>query len=418
MPSFRIQGGKRLSGAVTVQGAKNAALPLLSATLLTAQPCTLSNIPRIEDVMVMLELISGMGARVEWLGENQVRVTAADLDPDKLNRLLVRKLRASILMIGPLLARFGKIRIPYPGGCLLGKRPMDTHFRALEALGATVTSEGEEFLIEATQLAPARIFLREASVTATENTLSTMALIPGTSQLKNAASEPHVTNLCDALIQMGAVIEGRGGHDLHITGAAELKGFDIAVVTDQLEVGSFAVLPLVTGGEVSLHPVVPDHLDPMLIKFDDMGVDYTLTADTLTVRSGPDLKPFNLTTNVWPGFPTDLQSPFTVLATQCHGNSMIHDWMYEGRLFYIDKLIKMGADIILCDPHRIIVSGPRRLSGKTIESPDIRAGMALLIAALAAEGESIIEHVGLIDRGYLNVEARLGQLGADIERLP
>jgi UDP-N-acetylglucosamine 1-carboxyvinyltransferase len=416
MPSFRIEGGHRLNGEVTIQGAKNAALPLLSATLLTEKPCTLSNIPRIEDVLVMLELITSMGASVEWLSKNQVRITTANLNPDKIDHILVRKLRASILLIGPLLARFGKVRIPYPGGCVLGKRPMDTHFSALEALGASVSREGEDFLIEAAALKPARIFLREASVTATENTLTTLAGIPGESQLRNAASEPHVTNLCEALVQMGAVVEGMGGHELKITGKKDLAGFDIMVIPDQLEVGSFAVLPLVTGGEISLYPVVPDHLDPILIKFDDIGVDYTLTEDRLTVRSGPSLKAFNLTTNVWPGFPTDLQSPFAVLATQCQGNSMIHDWMYEGRLFYIDKLIKMGADIILCDPHRIIVSGPRALSGKTIESPDIRAGMALLIAALAAEGESIIEHVGLIDRGYLNVEQRLSQLGARIER--
>lgn len=420
MSKFVIEGGNTLQGEINIQGAKNAALPVLASSLLSEQECIFDNVPRISDVMIMIELLSSLGATVDWLGPNRLSICARDVQNKPLDYSLVRRLRASVLLVGPLLARFGEAQLPFPGGCLLGKRPLDVHFQGFEKLGAEVIRENEHFNVRMKHKQGGKIFLSEASVTATENILMAAALQGQQVIIRNAACEPHVENLADILTAMGVAIQGKGTNTVYINGldsSKELKAVEAKVIPDQLEVGSFAAAAIVTKGEVTLTGVDPDHLDPILLKFDEANVSYRLQGDRLQLLPSPKLRHFNLTTNVWPGFPTDLQAPFTVIATQSHGNSMIHDWMYEGRLFYIDKLIAMGAEITLCDPHRIIVSGPTLLHGKQIESPDIRAGMALVVAAVCAQGESVIDRVELIDRGYLDVEGRLGAVGASIRRV-
>ncbi len=417
MTKFVIQGGKPLRGIVEIQGAKNAALPLLAATVLTDAPCTLRNLPRIADVNVLVDILANMGADVHWHDDKTVTICCANVSLDRIDRDKIRKLRASVLLLGPLSRRFPQISLPYPGGCVLGKRSLDAHFFGLRELGAVVEEAANDFSVDSRKLLPTRITLPEASVTATENLMMAAAGIAGTTVIRNAACEPHVDNLGEALVQMGVTIAGTGSHFLSVRGSRSLAGFDVRVIPDQLEVGSFAVAAALGMGEVILQDVIEDHLDPVLLKLKEAGVPFRLENHNLIITAQADYRSFNLTTNIWPGFPSDLQAPFTVLATQCHGSSMIHDWMYEGRLFYTDKLVKMGANIVMCDPHRVVVMGPAKLHAKEIESPDIRAGMALVIAALAAEGTSVIDHVELIDRGYLNIEQRLGALGAQIERV-
>ncbi|OIP97310.1 UDP-N-acetylglucosamine 1-carboxyvinyltransferase [Candidatus Wirthbacteria bacterium CG2_30_54_11] len=417
MSKFIIQGGQPLSGTIEIKGAKNAALPLIASSILSREKCVFGLVPRISDVLSLLEIMKSLGARVSWQGEDTLSITCDAIDNRELDYDLVRRLRASILLVGPLLARFGEVKIPYPGGCLLGRRPLDAHFRAFEALGARVEERDDHFVVKGHDFSSSRVFLTEASVTATENILMLASSFEGEVVIKNAACEPHVGNLAKSLVIMGAHIEGIGTNTLRVCGTRTPGATRIAVVPDQLEIGSFAAAALATRGEIDLHPVERDLIDPLLLKFDDMGASYTLKGDVLSIYRNDRLSAFHLTTNIWPGFPTDLQAPFAVLATQCQGSSMVHDWMYDGRLFYIDKLITMGANITMCDPHRIIVSGPTQLRGKDIESPDIRAGMAMVIAALCAEGKSVIDRVELVDRGYYQIEERLRSLGARIERV-
>ncbi len=423
MAKFIIKGGKPLKGTIKPGGSKNGALAIIAATLLTDQPCQISNVPEILDVKILLEIIQKLGVKVQKEKPHQYKIQAADIKTTKLDSRLVQKLRASILLMGPLLARKGKMEMLHPGGCIIGKRPVGTHFQALEKLGVEITQDKLSYYAKSAsggknkKLKPAQIFLDEPSVTATENTIMAAVLTPGKTTIKYAACEPHVQDLCQFLSKMGAEISGIGTQTLEICGVKKLQGAVHKIIPDNIEVGTFAAAAAATCGDVIIQNVIPENLDPILNKLKMMGVKFELGKDFLHIKPTTNLRPSRIQTAPWPGFPTDLQAPFCVLATQANGTSLVHDWMYERRLSYIDELIKMGADIILCDPHRALVNGPKKLFSAKIGSPDIRAGIALIIAALIADGQTTIENIHLIDRGYENIEKRFCKLGANIKRI-
>ncbi len=423
MEKFIIEGGIKLNGEVTPAGNKNAALPLISACLLTEEPVRLHNVPAIGDVKAMRHLLESLGVEVDDLGGNSWQITArtvkpADLDPD-----MTRKIRASILLAGPMTARAGGLKLPPPGGDVIGRRRVDTHILALKKLGAEVTY-GRSFHFKAKSLRGADILLDESSVTGSENAIMAAVLAKGTTILRNAASEPHVQELCQFLNALGAQITGIGSNTLTIEGVDRLHGGEFTIGPDYLEVISFVGAAAVTGGSVRIKKAGWQYLDMIRMVFNRMGVDWSVDGEDIVVASGqhlevePDLGGMipEIKTNVWPAFPTDLMSIAIVVATQAKGSILFHDWMYPSRMFFIDKLVGMGAQVVLCDPHRCIVTGPARLFGEKVESPDIRAGMALVLAALAAEGRSQIRNIGQIDRGYDRVDEKLRSLGANIER--
>ena len=426
MPSFRIRGGVPLHGEVTASGNKNAALPLLSACLMTDEPVVLHNVPDIGDVRAMRLLLESLGVAIEALDEHTWRVHAgqvrrADLDPD-----ICRRIRASILLAGPMLHRSGGIDLPPPGGDVIGRRRVDTHFLALRGLGADITYSEREFRMEAgVGLHGAELLLDEASVTATENAVMAAVLARGDTVIRNAASEPHVQDLCNFLNTLGGRIKHIGSNTLHISGVQGLHGGEFTIGPDYLEVVSFIAAAAVTHGEVTVHSAAPQHLDMIRLVLTRLGVDWQARGEDVVapghqkLRIVPDLGGFipEISVMPWPAFPTDLISIAIVLASQARGTVLFHDWMYPSRMFFIDKLVSMGARIILCDPHRCIVEGPTRLIGEHLESPDIRAGMALVLAALAADGSSDIRNIGQIDRGYEQIDSKLRSLGAQIERL-
>ena len=422
-PRFLVQGGRRLSGTVRPAGNKNAALPAIAATLLADGPVDLGNIPRIRDVETMLLLVADLGASVEWTGANAVRIDARAATAKPLNPELCARIRASILLAGPLLARFGKVQLPPPGGDVIGRRRVDTHFLALEQLGAELTV-GERFEIEAKQLAGAEIFLDEPSVTGTENALMAAVSARGRTVLRNAAAEPHVQDVARLLLAMGASIEGIGTNVYTIEGGRPLHGCSYSIGPDHIEIASFIGLAAVTNGALTIEGVRGDDLRSTLLGFDRLGVRPRLDGDRLIVDHGqerrvrPDLGGHvpKLEDGPWPAFPADAMSIAVVTATQCEGMVLIFEKMFESRLFFVDKLIGMGARIVLCDPHRVVISGPSPLRGGIVESPDIRAGMAMLLAALAADGASTIHNIGQIERGYERIDERLRSLGAQIER--
>lgn len=423
-PRFLVQGGRPLSGTIRPAGNKNAALPAIAATLLADGPVELGNIPRIRDVETMLGLVADLGAQVEWTGPNTVRVDsrAATLKP--LNPELCARIRASILLAGPLLARFGTVTLPPPGGDVIGRRRVDTHFLALEQLGASLAL-GDNYRIEAKHLTGAEIFLDEPSVTGTENALMAAVAARGRTVLRNAAAEPHVQDLARLLVAMGARIEGIGTNVYSIEGGLPLQGTNYSIGPDHIEIASFIGLAVVTNGHLVIEGVRGDDLRSTLLGFDRLGVRPRLDGSRLIVDAGqerrirPDLGGHvpKLEDGPWPAFPADAISIAVVTATQCEGMILIFEKMFESRLFFVDKLIGMGARIVLCDPHRAVIAGPSGLRGGTVESPDIRAGMAMLLAALAAEGQSTIHNVGQIERGYEQIDSRLRALGAEIERL-
>jgi UDP-N-acetylglucosamine 1-carboxyvinyltransferase len=423
-PRFQVTGGRRLNGAVRPAGNKNAALPAIAAALLADGPVELGNIPRIRDVETMLSLVADLGATVEWIGTNTVRIDARGATSKPLNPELCSRIRASILLAGPLLARFGTVQLPPPGGDVIGRRRVDTHFLALEQLGAQLTV-GERFEIEARQLKGAEIFLDEPSVTGTENALMAAVSARGRTVLRNAAAEPHVQDVARLLVAMGASIEGVGTNVYTIEGGRPLKACSYAIGPDHIEIASFIGLAAVTNGAVRIEGVRGDDLRSTLLGFERLGVRPRLDGDHLIVdadqerRIRPDLGGHvpKLEDGPWPAFPADAMSIAVVTATQCEGMVLVFEKMFESRLFFVDKLIGMGARIVLCDPHRAVISGPAQLRGGTVESPDIRAGMAMLLAALAAEGTSTIHNVGQIERGYENIDERLRGLGAEIKRL-
>jgi UDP-N-acetylglucosamine 1-carboxyvinyltransferase len=423
-PRFLVRGGRPLRGTVRPAGNKNAALPILAATVLADGPMDLDNIPRIRDVETMLAILADLGATVEWTGPNLVRVDARGVRPKPLDVALCARIRASILLAGPLLARFGKVTLPPPGGDVIGRRRVDTHFLALEQLGASVTV-GDRYELEAKELAGSDIFLDEPSVTGTENALMAAVMAKGRSVLRNAACEPHVQDLARCLVAMGAHIEGIGSNIYTIEGGRPLSGASYAIGPDHIEIGSFIGLAAVTNGDITIDPVRAEDLRSTLLGFERLGIRPRIEGPRLIVGTGqerrirPDLGGHvpKLEDGPWPAFPADVMSTTIVTATQCSGMLLVFEKMFESRLFFVDKLISMGARIVLCDPHRAVISGPSPLKGGTVESPDIRAGMAMLLAALAAEGASTIHNVGQIERGYERIDERLRALGAEIERV-
>jgi UDP-N-acetylglucosamine 1-carboxyvinyltransferase len=424
MEKFIIEGGISLNGEITPAGNKNAALPLIAACLLTEEPVILRNVPVIGDVIAMRHLIESLGVDIVDLGNNAWRITAqtvrpADLDPD-----MTRKIRASILLAGPMTARAGELRLPPPGGDVIGRRRVDTHILALKKLGAEVEYE-RTFEFKAHGLKGADILLDEASVTGTENAIMAAVLAKGTTILRNAASEPHIQELCHMLNVLGAQISNIGSNTLHIDGVDKLHGGEFTIGPDYLEVISFVGAAAVTHGNVRIRNAGMEYLDMIRMVFNRLGVDWIVEGKDIIVPANQRLEieadlggaiP-SVTVMPWPAFPTDLMSIAIVVATQAKGSVLFHDWMYPSRMFFTDKLVGMGAQIVLCDPHRCIVTGPAKLYGEKVESPDIRAGMSLVLAALAAQGRSHIRNIKQIDRGYERVDEKLRSLGAKIERV-
>ena len=423
MPSFVVSGGRELGGTIRPAGNKNAALPALAATLMSAEPVTIRNVPRIRDVRTLVDIMRALGADVMWTGPNVVRVDSGNVSAGALDPALSARIRASILLAGPLLARFGSLSLPPPGGDVIGRRRLDTHVLAFRALGAEVeTSHGLD--INAPKLVGADMFLDEPSVTATENAIMAASLARGETVIRNAAAEPHVQDLCHLLNAMGARIGGIGTANLVIEGVSSLGGADFTIGPDHVETGSFIGLAAVTRSRLVIEDAPVEHLDSILIGFRRLGIDCRPDGRDLIVdgRAEPVIRmdAFGHLPKVddgpWPAFPADLTSIAVVAATCARGTVLIHEKMFESRMFFTDKLVAMGARIILCDPHRVVVVGPSPLRGGRVESPDIRAGMAILIAALGARGESVIRNVGQIERGYERIDERLTALGARIER--
>lgn len=425
MARFVIHGKRPLNGTITPSGNKNAALPLLAASLLTDQPIVLHNVPRIGDVLTMLQLLQMLGVEVHDDGSNTItlqarRIVSTSPDPD-----LFGLIRGSITLLGPMLARAGHIYLPMPGGDRIGRRRIDTHVLAMRALGAQFDYD-DRLEVKANRLRGQDILLDEASVTATENAIMAAVLAEGTTIVRNAACEPHVQDLCHFLNRLGARIQGIGSNTLIIEGVSSLHGGEFTISPDFLEIGSFIGLGAVTEGELRICNVIPDQLRMILMVFRDrLGVRLHLEGNDLVIEDHQDLHIVpdlggavpKIDDAPWPAFPADLMSIALVVATQARGTVLIHEKMFESRLYFVDRLIAMGAQIILCDPHRCVVVGPSRLHGTSMSSPDIRAGMALVIAALCAEGQSVIGNIGQIDRGYENVDQKLRALGADIVRL-
>jgi UDP-N-acetylglucosamine 1-carboxyvinyltransferase len=424
MDKFIIEGGVPLNGEVTPAGNKNAALPLLAASLLTNEPIVLRNIPHIQDTQVMRRLIESLGVEIEDLDATSWRVTARDLRLADLNPDLCRKIRASILIAGPLSARIGEFKLPPPGGDVIGRRRLDTHILALRALGVDVQYE-RGFTFQADNLRGAEFLMDEASVTATENAIMAAVTARGDTVIRNAASEPHVQELCHFLNILGAQIEEIGSNTLHIHGVPKLHGGEFTIGPDYLEVISFVGAAAVTHGNLRVKNAGVNNLNMIEHVFQRLGVTWQVEGDDLIVPAEQELtiKPDldgaipEIKTNVWPAFPTDLMSIAITVATQASGSVLFHDWMFSGRMYFTDKLVGMGARIILCDPYRCLIQGPNRLYGENLESPDIRAGMSILLAALAAKGKSTIRNISQIERGYQDVDKKLRALGAQIERV-
>jgi UDP-N-acetylglucosamine 1-carboxyvinyltransferase len=414
---FLIQGETPLNGEIHTAGNKNAALPVIAATVLTDDECFLENVPRIRDVETMLALLQDLGKKIEHAGEHAYRVKGR-IQKSKLDNRLAGNLRASILYLAPLLARTGKVETVPPGGCVIGRRNVDTHFDVISAFGAKYDIEDKYYHASLNRPKAANIFLLESSVTATENALLLAALTPGETIIDNAAAEPHVSDLAAVLIKMGAVVEGAGTNHIRVAGVKKLRGFKHRIIPDHIETGTFAIAAACTGGDLLIHDALPQHFYIIGNVLQKMGIQYTFSDKTILhiKPSKPASHDLKIRVGLWPGFPTDLMSPLIVLATQAHGVTLCHDWMYESRMFFVDKLIAMGAQITQCDPHRVLVSGPTRLRGQELNSPDIRAGIALMIAALSAKGRSIIDRAELIDRGYEDIAGRLNKLGAQIQR--
>jgi len=425
MARFIVEGGTPLRGEITAKGNKNSALPLIAASLLTSEPVTLRNLPRIRDVTGMLEIVNGLGATVEWLDPHAVKICAANVDKTTIDPKLSREIRTSLLFAGPMLARFKKVTLGPPGGDVIGRRRTDTHWLALQRFGAKLAHDRTGFGLEATELTGADVLLDEASVTATENALLCSVLVPGRTVIRNAASEPHVQELAMVLVQMGARVHGIGTNTLEVRGVPELHGVDHDVWSDHQEVGSFMGLAAMTHGELRVQRCAPQHLGMIRAVFKRLGIDSSIDGDELHVPAKdhyviePDLggKIPKVQPQVWPGFPTDLTSMATAFATQAEGVVLIHEWMYDARMFWLGTLETMGARLLLADPHRALVMGPTQLYGTEVQSPDIRAGLALLGAALCAKGTSVINNIEQIDRGYEDIDGRLRGLGAKIERV-
>jgi UDP-N-acetylglucosamine 1-carboxyvinyltransferase len=424
MSEYQINGGIPLNGTIKASGNKNAALPCIAAALLTDEPVILRNIPDIEDVQVMLEVFTALGGEVTKPERNVLNLCLRDIKTSEIPEKQARKIRASILYAGPLLVRTGKAVLPPPGGDVIGRRRLDTHFLVLTELGAKVKTN-DQFTFTAKTLQGADIFLDEASVTGTENAIMAAVLAKGKTILTNAASEPHVQDLCKMLVSMGAQIEGIGSNILTINGVKKLSGCDFEIGADFMEAGSFIGLAAVTGGDLHIEGVRQEDMRPSKIAFGKLGIVWAHEGTVIHVPKNQSLEVNcdlggmipKIDDAPWPGFPPDLISIMIVAATQAKGTVLIHEKMYESRMFFVDKLIGMGARIVLCDPHRAVVTGPTRLHGSELTSPDVRAGMAMIIAAMCAEGKSVISNVYQVERGYEHLVERLASLGARIKRV-
>jgi UDP-N-acetylglucosamine 1-carboxyvinyltransferase len=421
--SFVIEGGRAISGRIQAAGNKNGVLPILAACLLTEEPVTLTNVPRIRDAETMVELLQHLGADAEWTGGNEVRIHAAELTTHEIDERLASRIRASFLLAGPLLARLGRATVPPPGGDVIGRRRLDPHIHAFHELGADVTVNGRYELRG--RLRGTHIHLDEASVMATENAVMAATLAPGRTTISNAACEPHVQDLCRFLVSLGSEIDGIGSNVLRIRGVERLLGGDYAIGPEHIEIGSFIGIAAVTGGDLTIDNVVPDDLWPVIPAFERLGVEIELGDSWVRVPPDQELVVVDdlggaipkIEDGPWPAFPADLTSIAVTVATQARGTILIFEKMFESRLFFVDKLVSMGARAILCDPHRVVVTGPAKLYGQRMSSPDIRAGMAMVMAALCAEGTSTIGDAYQIDKGYERIDERLRALGASIERI-
>lgn len=422
--AFVIEGGRALSGRIRANGNKNGALPILAACLLVAEPVRLSNVPRIRDVETMVELLRDMGAEADWVGDNEVRVNAAELGKTEVDEHLSRRIRASFLVAGPLLARLGQVVLPPPGGDVIGRRRLDTHIHAFEQLGAHIEIT-RRYKLTAKRLLGRHVFLDEASVMGTENAIMAAVFAEGETTIGNAACEPHVQDLCHFLVARGARITGIGSNVLHIDGVEGLSGGDYPIRPEHIEVGSFIGLASVTDSDVTIDGVEAEDLIPIVPHFERLGIHVELSDDSVHVPAGQELVVRDdlggqipkIEDGVWPAFPADLTSIAVVVATQARGTILVFEKMFESRLYFVDKLVGMGARAVLCDPHRVVITGPSQLYGERLTSPDIRAGMAMVIAALCAEGTSHIGNIREIDRGYERIDERLRALGARIERV-
>jgi len=417
MSTLLIEGGQRLSGAVDVEGNKNAALPLLAACLLTAEECVLTNVPRISDVEVMARLILDLGGEVEGIGSTTLRVRCSSVTKDEPDGALVGRLRGTVLLLGPLLARRGRAHLAPPGGDFPARRTIATHLEALEAMGARQVPGAGHVLEAPNGLKPTSIYLYEASVTGTETALLAAAGAPGLTEIRHAACEPHVVELCAFLGQMGVGITGAGSSTIRIEGGVKPHGAEHRLWGDYIEAGSWAVVAAVTGGEIEIRGARAEDMEVVAAVLTRMNVSSSLTGDLFTVEQSRPRAAGRITTSLWPGFPSDLVSLVTVLATQADGPTLVHDWMYELRLFALEQLSGMGADLFLCDPHRIIVTGPRKLRGRPLDGRDLRSGMALIAAGLAADGQSRLSPLETVERGYGRLVERLQGLGARVARM-
>jgi len=418
MSTLLIEGGRRLSGSVDVEGNKNAALPLLAACLLTTQECVLTNVPRIGDVEVMARLLLDLGAEVEGIGSTTLRVRCGEVVKDEPDSALVGRLRGSVLLIGPLLARRGRARLAQPGGDFPARRTIATHLDALVSMGARVTPSTGHDLEVPDGLKPTSIYLHEASVTGTETALLAAAAADGVSEIRHAACEPHVVELCQFLQELGGGIIGAGTTTIRVEGGAKLGGAQHRLWGDYIEAGSWGVVAAVTGGEIEVLGARAQDIEVVAAVLKRMQIACAMDGDAFRVEQSRPQAAGRITTGLWPGFPSDLVSLVTVLATQCEGQTLVHDWLYELRLFALEQLSGMSGDLFLCDPHRLIVTGPRRLRGRPLDSRDLRSGMALIAAALAADGQSRLAPLETVERGYGQLVERLQRLGANVAKLP
>lgn len=415
MSQYVIEGGHALSGSIAVAGAKNAASKIIAAAVLSAETCTITNVPMIEDISHMLDILENIGVAISR-GKGQITINPSSVTSTAPNPDLIRKSRSSVMLAGPLLARFGEVTLAHPGGCVIGQRPIDLFIDGFTKMGAELVEHDELYTLRATQLNGAHIVLPFVSVTVTESLMMTACLARGTTTLVNAAMEPEIPALADYLNRCGAKISGAGTPYITIEGVAKLSAGTYELIPDRIEAGSFAIMGLLTQSEITVTNCQPRHIETVLELLRRAGAQLEI-GDTFITTKPSQLRGTPLRTHEYPGFATDLQAPFTVLMTQALGQSLIHELIYEGRLFYTDKLVQMGANIIMCDPHRVIVSGPTPLRGKKLDSPDLRAGMALVLAGLVAEGTTTIDHIHQVERGYENIVGRLGALGAHIRRV-
>jgi len=419
MSKFIINGGQPLKGEIEVRGAKNAAFPILAATLLTEETCVIDNLPLIEDILKMIEIIQGMGAKITWLNERKIEINTKDINPEKLDKGLIKKFRGSVLLVGPLLARFRKLKFAQPGGCIIGARPISTHLDVLKQAGADIVPEEDSFTFNFDgKLKSRNIILNELSVTATENILLFLANFSEDTEVKIADCDYQVKELANVLVDMGAHIEGIGTHELKIKGKEKLKGFKHFVMYDPIEAGTFILLSAAVKGNVVIKNAPLKYLELPLKKLKDSGVPFDIIDETtINVRPWSELKIGKVQSLPYPSIGSDILPLFGVLATQANGPTLLHDPLYENRLKYLEELNKMGAQIIFADPHRAIVNGPTQLFGIEVNSPDIRGGASLIAGALIAKGTTIISNIYQIDRGYEKIEERLQLLGADIKRV-